>query len=71
MTWKDQGWGNRKASAQLSIMRGKKTVLEMEPFGITGHKWTTVDWTAPQSVLAKYKQGDDISVRFKVGGGGG
>jgi hypothetical protein len=36
-------------------MRGKREIVDMEPFGIVGHKWTTVDWRAPQGVLDKYK----------------
>ena len=37
ITWKDQGWGNRKGACRVTLMRGTEAIKTFSMFGIAHH----------------------------------
>mmetsp|Transcript_3739 Transcript_3739/g.5099 ORF Transcript_3739/g.5099 Transcript_3739/m.5099 type:complete len:233 (-) Transcript_3739:1327-2025(-) len=75
VTWRDQGWGNRKGVLVLRLIDSDgKTVETLNLFGIAEHHSTSPEkaFTVEDCpLLQKAKKGHRIEVHRYVGGGGG
>eukprot|EP00466_Bigelowiella_natans_P000788 jgi/Bigna1/54151/estExt_Genewise1Plus.C_290052 len=76
VTWKDQGWGNRKGSLALKLIDDTdgKIIESLNLFGIAEHHETSREETFTVEnclLLQKAKKGHRIEVHRYVGGGGG
>lgn len=86
MTWKDQGFGNRKGHIWLQLRRPKKEVnsddgtsfdlvseMRADHFGVAPHQTSKFSGTLTQEdeILSLAQPGDYYQVMKNVGGGGG
>lgn len=79
VTWRDQGWGNRKGTLFLVLLRGNANgaiveVARENLFGVAPHDNTqqTIDGkTGPGSVIAAAHANDRLELHVFVGQGGG
>jgi len=75
VTWRDQGWGNRKGTLFLRLIdTDGKTLGTLDLFGVAAHHETSPEKTFTVEdcpLLQKAKKGHRIEVDRYVGGGGG
>ena len=73
LTWKDQGWGNRKGEVWVQLMRGDDIVAECrDTFGIAKHKEEFARAHISNHQIVQMAQpGDFFRFMRNVGGGGG
>ena len=73
MTWKDQGWGNRKGKVKVALMRQGSEIASETLFSEAApHALETRNRTLKDEDLVKMaKVGDTYALFHVVGGGGG
>lgn len=70
VSWKDQGWGNRKGKVLVST---SGTTTRVNLFGIADHSWTRRKVTCidASNLLSKSSKGDEVQFFVHIGDGGG
>mmetsp|Transcript_10201 Transcript_10201/g.32731 ORF Transcript_10201/g.32731 Transcript_10201/m.32731 type:complete len:191 (+) Transcript_10201:61-633(+) len=80
LAWKDQGWGNRKGTIVVRLMRRpprdevEAVVAEdTSLFGVAPHAWEDglVELDAAHPIVSQAEAGDTLSFLRNAGGGGG
>jgi len=70
--WKDQGWGNRKSTINMDLVRDNVKVTSMPLFGVADHNWTNKSHILQyESIVFNAQAGDQIEIWRSIGGGGG
>eukprot|EP01119_Soliformovum_irregulare_P020528 TRINITY_DN6665_c0_g2_i1.p1 TRINITY_DN6665_c0_g2~~TRINITY_DN6665_c0_g2_i1.p1 ORF type:complete len:202 (-),score=25.39 TRINITY_DN6665_c0_g2_i1:32-637(-) len=73
ISWRDQGWGNRKGLIQIRLLRGSECLHEALPFPIADHSLRNdhAIYDRSDDIVREAKPGDTIDIQIYVGGGGG
>eukprot|EP00928_Gymnodinium_smaydae_P097807 TRINITY_DN8946_c0_g1_i1.p1 TRINITY_DN8946_c0_g1~~TRINITY_DN8946_c0_g1_i1.p1 ORF type:complete len:601 (+),score=96.21 TRINITY_DN8946_c0_g1_i1:43-1845(+) len=73
-TWKDQGWGNQKGALDIRLYRGSTKIADQRiNDSAAPHSWdkVTKKLSKDMPVVSKARAGDNLRMRYLVGGGGG
>mmetsp|Transcript_20130 Transcript_20130/g.25499 ORF Transcript_20130/g.25499 Transcript_20130/m.25499 type:complete len:134 (-) Transcript_20130:110-511(-) len=71
-TWKDQGWGNKKGSIRVLLIRDGEVLATQAIGGIAGHEDSKHSDTFRKGHLIDNSAcGDTLKFQYLIGGGGG
>src|SRR5690606_4799939 len=71
ITWKDQGWGNRKGLVGMDIVRRGRCMKTVHLFGPAAHSLHTDSKTLDATELNLIEVGDVLEIWYEIGGGSG
>ena len=73
VTWRDQGWGNRKGDVFFFLKRGSATIAEKhQTLGIAPHQEEYAHTLiSDEPIVTKVEPGDHYEFQRNPGGGGG